>query len=151
MKKKIRNEFGRKSLRKRLCPPYENTKSRKPNLDRLFTSTPVLPVALLTPKLRRCTPGKTESVRTNGEARFVLVALSSASHHQLQSLSSAKQNQNSEKSQQSTFLTQLNKHAALASIAAEGARPTTPQEQHHSLPFSCFSFNNFIKTNRQNK
>ena len=43
------------------------------------------------------------------------------------------------------------KHAALTSITAEGARPTTPQNQHRSLPFSCFSFNNFIKTNRQNE
>ena len=130
--------------------------SRKPNSDRLFTSTPVLLVALLTPKLRHgCTPGKTESVHTNGKAIFVLVALSSASHHQLQSLSSAKQNQNSEKSQQGTFFDAAepvgNKHAALASITAEGARPTTPQNQQRSLPFSCFSFNNFIKRNRQNK
>ena len=85
-------------------------------------------------------------MRTNGEAIFVLVNLSSASHHQLQSLSSAKQNQNSEKSQQGTFFDAAepvgNKHATQASITAEGARPTTPQNQHRSLPFSYFSCNN---------
>ena len=55
------------------------------------------------------------------------------------------------------FLTLLNLSVAnmqrLASITAEGARPTTPQNQHRSLPFSCFSFSNFIKINmhRQKK
>ena len=149
MRKKIITQKAMPTLRK------YRTESRKPNLDRLFTSTPVLPVALLTPQLHRCTPGKTESVRTNGEAIFVFVALSSAAHHQIQNLSSAKQNQNSEKASKALFIDAAepvgNKHAALAPITAEGAHPTTPQNQHHSQPFSCFSFNNFIKTNSQNK
>ena len=112
----------------------------------------------MTPMLRRCTPGKTESVRTNGEAIFVLVALSSASHHQLQTKSFICQAKPKFRKKPAKHFFDAaepvgNKHAALciALITGEGARPTTPRNQHRSLPFSCFSFNNFTNTNRQNK
>ena len=93
-------------------------------------------------------------MRTNGEAIFVLVALSSASHHQLQTKSFIFQAKPKfRKKPAKHFFDAVepvgNKHAAPASITAEGVRPTTPRNQHRSLPFSCFSFNNFIKTNKQ--
>ena len=93
-------------------------------------------------------------------ASFVLVAqnraLSSASHHQLQSLSSAKRNQNSEKASKAHFLTLLNllvtnmqrwRRSRLKAHARRCHKTNTV----HSIPFSYFSFNNTIKTNRQNK
>ena len=89
--KKNPERTRKKSLRKSLYPPYEN---------RLFTSTPVLPVALLTPCV--VAPREKSGRRARMEQRsFVLIAqnraLISSSRHQLQSLSSAKRNQNSEK------------------------------------------------------
>ena len=96
----------KESLSKSLYPPYEN---------RLFTSTPVLPVALLTPcavapreKSNRCARMEQRSFLLVAQNR----ALTSSSHRQLQSLSSAKRNQNSEKSARHAcalfFLTSLN-------------------------------------------
>ena len=67
------------------------------------------------------------------------LSLSSPSHHQLQSLSSAQRTQNSEKPTRHFFDGPgpvRNKHVALVSITAEGSRPTTTQNQQRSPP--CF-------------